>query len=102
MARDRVNILNKQGMLTSEDRKEPLEHGCNAVTFKSCLDLSQGVKVIPYTNSGKISVHQYSQDLSAFMCWWEHLVKKDLNGFSGFSHIKFELVGFELVDTNKL
>jgi hypothetical protein len=28
---DKINILNKQGMLTNTDRKEKLEHGCNWV-----------------------------------------------------------------------
>jgi hypothetical protein len=97
-----INILNKHGMLTSEDRKQPLEHGCDWVTFKSCVDLSEGVKVIPYGTRGQISVQQYSQDLASFMCWWERNVMCDLNGFSGFSHVKFFLEGFELVDTNKV
>jgi hypothetical protein len=100
MAWSEINILNKNGMLSNEDRKEPLEHGCQWVTFKSCVDLSEGVRVIPY-GRGKISVDHYSQDLSSFMCWWEHFVKCDLNGFSGFSHVKFILEGIELVDTNK-
>jgi len=94
---DRLNILNKQGMLTNEDRKQPLSHGCQWFTFQSCIDLSDGVKVIPYVNSDKITINQYSQDLSSFMCWWNYFVMKDLSGFSGFSHVKFELVGFTII-----
>lgn len=95
------NILGSEGFLTEKQRKEPLEHGCRFLTFETCLDLSQGVKVKTYGGASQISVEDYSQDLAAFICWWEYFVKKDLNGFSGFSHVKFKLVDFELVDTNK-
>lgn len=99
---EKINILNKQGMLTSEDRKAPLERGGNHFTFKSCLDLSSGVDVIPYGNPKKVSVDQYSQDVASFIAFWVQFVSKDLNGFSGFSHVKFRLHGeFELIDTNK-
>jgi len=93
----RLNILNKEGLLSDEDRKQPLKHGCNHFNFESCIDLSIGVKVIPYGSSDVQSIQNYSQDLAAFMCWWNHFVMRDLNGFSGFSHIKFELAGFKLV-----
>lgn len=92
-----INILNKYGMLTDEDRKQPLEHGCSYFTFKTCIDLSKPVKVIPFGSGGKMPIDWYSQDLASFICWWTHFVQKDLNGFSGFSHVKFEFVGFEVV-----
>ena len=94
---DKINILNKQSLLTDEDRKQPLEHGCNYFTFKTCLDLTKPVKVIPFGNGGKYPISWYSQDIASFICWWTKIVLKDLNGFSGFSNVKFELVGFELV-----
>ena len=100
---EKINILNKQGMLTDEDRKQRLEHGCSYFTFESCIDLSKGVKVIPYgTKGSKYTIDQYSQDLAAFMCWWTNMVMKDLNGFSGFSHVKFDLSDFELININDL
>ena len=91
-----INILNKQGMLTEEDRKQPLEHGCNRFAFKTCIDLSEPIQVIPYGTSKKHSLQHYSQDVSAFMVWWTNMVMKDLNGFSGFHNVKF-VVDFELV-----
>ena len=94
---DRINILNKQGMLSNSDRKQPLIHSCSHFTFESCIDLSIGVKVTPFGNYDKYSINRYSQDLASFMCWWNHFVMKDLNGFSGFSQVNFELVGFTLV-----
>lgn len=93
---DRYNILNKRGFLTSEDRKEPLEHGCNYFTFKTNLDLTEPIKVIPYGGRSVYSIDDYSKDLAAFFCFWNHFVMPDLNGFSGFSHVSFELVGFTL------
>lgn len=100
---NKINILNKEGMLTDEDRKQPLSHGCNSFSFESCVDLSKGIDVIPYGNSKQFSLDQYSQDIASFMCWWTTNVMKDLNGFSGFSHVKFRLPeGTELIDTSKL
>jgi len=97
MERDRINVLNKQGILTDEDRKQEFVHGCNHVTFHTNLDLSVPIKVVPYGTSGKIKIDHYSQDLASFICYWEHFIKKDLNGFTGFSHVKFELDGLEIV-----
>lgn len=93
---DRINILNKQGFLSDEDRKKPLEHGCDYFTFKTNLDLTEPVKVIPYGSRDTYSVDVYSRDLASFICFWKHFVMKDLNGFSGFHNVKFELVGFTL------
>lgn len=84
-------------MLTEEDRKEPLEHGCRYMTFKSCVDLSQGIEVIPY-GSPKITRQQYSEDLMSFMAFWMNNVWEDLNGFQGFSHVKIDFSNCEFVD----
>ncbi len=92
-----INILNKIGMLSDTDRKEKLEHGCDWVSFYTNLDLTEPIKVVPFGNAKKLPIDLYSQDLSSFMVWWTNFVMKDLNGFSGFSHVKFELVGFTLV-----
>jgi hypothetical protein len=94
---DKINILNKVGLLTKEDRKAPLHHGCDYLQFETCLDLSEPVRVIPYGISKQITLQQYSKDVASFICWWTHFVQKDLNGFSGFSHVKFVPVGFEIV-----
>lgn len=94
---DKINILNKVGMLSKEDRKRPLTRRCEFFTFESCIDLSEGVKVIPYGNSKKYSSEVYSRDLASFISWWSYFVQKDLNGFSGFGSVNFEFVGFKLV-----
>jgi len=94
---DKINILNKRGLLTDEDRKEILQHGCEWLTFETCLDLSEPIRVIPYGGSKKIGLQQYSRDVASFMCWWTHFVQRDLNGFSGFHNVKFVPVGFEIV-----
>ena len=94
---DKINILMKVGMLSSEDRKQPLTHQCEYFKFESNIDLSEGVKVIPYGNSKEYSTEVYSRDLASFISWWNYFVQKDLNGFSGFGSVDFELVDFKLV-----
>lgn len=93
-----MNILNKQGLLTTEDRKEKLKHGCNFFTFETCLDLSEPIKVIPYGTQKEYLLSSYSKDIASFICWWTHFIHKDLNGFSGFHNVKFEPVGFNVVN----
>lgn len=93
----RINILNYEGLLTDEDRKKPLEHTCDNFTFVSCLDLSQPIKVIPLGNSTEFTVDDYSRDVASFISWWSYFVKRDLNGFSGFYHTQFKLIGFTLI-----
>ena len=84
-------------MLSSEDRKARLEHGCEYFTFKTCVDLTEPIIVTPYGNATKFSINSYSRDVASFICWWTNMVQIDLNGFSGFSNIEFKLVGFEIV-----
>ena len=86
----KLNILNKVGLLSDEDRKEPLFHSCHMLSFSSCLDLSDPIKVTYAIPGGQVSIQDYSKDLASFFTWWSYFVHKDLNGFSGMSHIKFE------------
>jgi|JI9StandDraft_1071089.scaffolds.fasta_scaffold57288_6 hypothetical protein len=92
----KLNILNYYGFLTGAGRKSPLEHGCEYFTFKTCLDLSQPIEVIPYGISEVYSIQDYSRDIASFISWWTHFVQPDLNEFSGFHNVKFVLVGFKL------
>lgn len=92
----RLNILNKQGLLSTEDRKEPLFHQCDYLSFSSCLDLSDPIKVSYGIPNGRVSLQNYTRSVASFFAWWSHFVHKDLNGFSGMSHLKFEL-DFEIV-----
>ncbi len=93
----RLNILNKQGLLSDEDRLEDLYHSCDHVAFSSCLDLSRPIKVIQHGRSGRVSLANYTRDVANFFVWWAHFVHKDLNGFSGMSHITFDLGDLEIV-----
>jgi hypothetical protein len=90
----RLNILNKEGLLSKQDCKEPLIHGCQYVTFTTCLDLSEPIKVSAYGTSGEVSLSNYTSDIASFIDWWVYFVKKDLNGFSGHSATKFILTDF--------
>lgn len=94
---ERINILNKTGMLSKEDRKKALHHNCQWFSFKSNIDLSDGVTVSTFSSMKEIPYEKYSQDLAAFMVWWTKMVMKDLNGFSGFGNIKFEFENFKLI-----
>jgi len=91
-----MNILNKQGLLTEQDRKEPLVRGCDYFTFKTNLDLSIPVEIIPYGNSKEFSLEIYSRDVASFISFWTNFVSGDLNGFSGFNGVKFIPVGFTI------
>lgn len=93
---DKINILNKVGLLSNEDRKKKLEHGCEYFTFITCLDLSEPIEIIPYGNATEFSLDIYSRDIASFFCWWTHFVHKDLNGFSGFSNVNFVLKNFTI------
>lgn len=94
---NKINILNEVGLLTDEQRKLPLQHGCHCFTFETCIDLSKPIKVIPYGNYKSYSIDDYSRDVAEFFTWWSREVLKDLNGFSGYSNLKFELIGFKLI-----
>lgn len=97
----RINILNKEGFLTDEDRKEKLEHGCEYFNFYTCLDLSKPIQVVPYgydpDEVKEVTLDMYSRDVASFIIWWSYFVKRDLNGFSGFYHTKFIPVGFKII-----
>ena len=97
----RINILNKTGMLSDEDRKQRLEHGCSKLSFKTCIDLTKPNEVTMYGGGyggpNEISLNDYSNDVASFFTWWTINVLEDLNGFSGFGNVKFRLSGFKVV-----
>lgn len=94
---DNINILSKLGFLTDDDRKSTLTHGCENFMFKTCLDLSDPIQVIPYSGRQQFTLQEYSQDVSSFICWWTNFILKDLNGFSGFTNLEFVLVDFTII-----
>jgi len=93
----RINVLNKEGMLTEEDRKAKLAHGCDHLTFETCLDLSEPIKIYSYGSTDKVSLTNYSKDIASFITWWTIIVLTDLNGFSGFHNVRFEPIGFTVI-----
>lgn len=93
----RRNILNKDGLLTDEDIKEGYVQTYGNFTFHTCLDLSEPVKIVPLGTRTEYTLQGYSKDLSSFISNWTYFVKRDLNGFTGFYHVKFELVNFKLI-----
>jgi hypothetical protein len=93
----RINILNKCGMLSDEDRKQPLERAGMRFKFKTNIDLSVPIEVTPIGNYKECSLHHYSQDIANFISWWTDNVSHHLNGFSGFHQVKFVPIGFTIV-----
>lgn len=93
----KINILDKVGLLSDEDRKEPLQISFGYFTFETCLDLSKPIKIIPLSDIKEVSLEIYTRDITIFISWWTNFVLKDLNGFSGFYHIKYENVGFVVI-----
>ena len=91
------NFLNYQGYITDEDRKRPIEHRGDHLTFKSCVDLSQGIEVT-LSCGDEISAEAYAKDVAIFTGWWSLEVWHSLNGFSGFGGIKFNVKGFKVVN----
>ena len=98
---DKINILNKQGMLSTEDRKENFSHMCDYVTFETCLDLSKPVKVNPMGMDNRVTIENYTRDISSFISYWNYFVKKDLNGFQGFSGVRFDTSNIEIINQSK-
>lgn len=94
---EKINILNKIGMISDEDRNHKIIHSCFNLSFETCIDLSVPIKVKMIGNSKIISIENYSRDVSSFIVWWTLNVLKDLNGFSGFNNVKYELVDFQIV-----
>lgn len=93
----RINILNKEGIISYVDRKEPLVHGGEFFTFSTCLDLSKPIELTPYGNRIEYSLQEYSRDLMNFISWWNYFVAKDLNDFSGFHNVEIKLIGFKVI-----
>lgn len=79
--------------LTQEERKQPISHMCNYFTFKSCADLSQGVKITAITGNPKYKENPnlIAQDVACFTCWWVLTFRENLNGFAGLDTIKWEV-----------
>jgi hypothetical protein len=83
----RLNILNKEGLLSKQDCKEPLIHGCqhrlsqHALTYLVSPKFRHMELVVRYP-------YNYAATLHYFIDWWVYFVKSILNGFSGHSATK--------------
>ena len=91
-----MNILNKTGLISGNDKKIPFTHIGKYLEFKSCLDLSSGVNIKPISDFEILSIEDYSKELSDFIIWFSENIKNDLNGFSGFDNIKYNLINFNI------
>jgi hypothetical protein len=92
-----MNFFGGKGCLTDEQRKKPLQHDCEHFTFRTCVDLSEPIRVSPFGSRTQFSLDEYSNDLSAFMVWWSMNVLPDLIGFNGFHNRQFVAQGFAVI-----
>lgn len=76
--------------LTDKERKAPLTHVVNGDwMFKSCMDLSDPVEVIPLDPR---IIDDYNSRYTAkiqFTAWWCTTIHRQLNGFPGFSTVQW-------------
>lgn len=82
--------------LTEDERKKTLKHICNHFEFTSCVDLLQVVKIRPLSLttknlSSEIAAKLVAADVALFTAWWMIAFHEQLNGFSGFGAIKWDL-----------
>ncbi len=75
--------------LTATERKEPISHICGLHVFRSCVDLSEGVRVEKLPHVHKTTHATLIADTAQFTMWWTINFFKKLNGFSGIDTIKF-------------
>lgn len=70
--------------------EEPLEHrGPNGTVFKAeRCDLRTGVKVI---SKRKLQPHLFAQDLISFGAYHAHHIHPQLNGFSGYDAVNYDM-----------
>lgn len=94
----KLNIFGGEGYLTDEQRKMPLEHGCEYFTFKTCMDLSSPIEIRQYGTATEQPLTWYSIDIANFISWWTREVAPTLNGFSGFNNVRFIPIGFTVVE----
>lgn len=71
---------------SEEERKKPLIHYVNGLTFKSCVDLSCGIS-IEKEEWYHPTMDQVVSQTMTFTAWWIFNIHPHLNGFSGLDTI---------------
>lgn len=94
---NRTNIFGGNGYLTDDQRKEVIEHSGVKLDFKTCVDLSQPIIVTKYGINNEVSITEYSKEVAMFICYWTKVYMCDLNGFSGFHHVKFDTSNIKII-----
>lgn len=68
---------------TEEERKMPLEHYVDGLTFKSCVDLSSGIVIEKSEWMKTVTQEEIVKQTMVFTAWWVFNIHPKLNGFSG-------------------
>lgn len=67
---------------SKEERKKPIEHYVDGLTFKSCVDLSCGITIEKQDWFNPTKEEIISQTMT-FTAWWMINIYTHLNEFSG-------------------
>lgn len=71
---------------SKEERKRPIEHYVDGLTFKSCIDLSCGI-TIEKQEWFNPTLEEIAIQSMSFATWWALNFHPHLNGFSGIDTI---------------
>lgn len=82
---------------SAEERKKPIEHYVAGLTFKSCIDLSEGI-TITKEDWFTPTPEEIARQSMAFATWWTLNFHPHLNGFCGIDCIPVKC-DFKPVDT---
>ena len=84
-----MNLFGGVGYLTEEQRKAPLKHTVVHFTFKTCVDLSEGVTI---EARGEYPENVLARETALFMVWWSNNILQDLNGWIMPHSNKFKVI----------
>ena len=75
---------------SNEERKKPIEHYVDGLTFRSCVDLSCGITVDKDPWLVTIPPEMLIGQAMNFATWWTLNYHPHLNGFSGIDSVQIK------------
>ena len=76
-------------LYSKEERKKPIEHYVDGLTFKSCIDLSDGITITKEAWFNP-TPEKIAQACMTFATWWTLAFHSHLNGFSGIDAVSIK------------
>lgn len=84
-------------LLSDKERKEPFTRSVYWLSFSSVVDLSEPVVVTMIGTRTEISGNMLAREISAFTAWHVRNILPQLNGFSGYDTIQWNLSTLKIV-----